>query len=100
MNQRSQAMSDTRLAAALQARKVATRSEFAWRWATNFTGMTILPIVSPIVLPIVLTMRRGWKQAAISFHLELPSGTAWQVPAKEPWWCSGGPVGPGLFRSW
>jgi len=26
--------------------------------------------------------------------------TALQGPAWEPWWRSGGPVGPGLFRSW
>jgi len=96
MIQRSQAMSDTRLAAALQARKVATRSAFTWRWATNFAGTTTLPIVSPIVL----TVRRGWNQAAISFHLKLPSGTALQGPAWEPWWRSGGPGGPGLCRSW
>jgi len=84
MIQRSQAMSDTRLAAALQARKVATRSEFTWRWATNFAGTTTLPIVSPIVL----TVRRGWNQATILFHLELPSGTALQGSAWEPWWHS------------
>jgi len=91
MIQRSQAMSDTRLAAALQARKVATRSEFTWRWATNFTGTIILPIVSPIVL----TVRRAWNLAAISFHLGLPSGTALQVPAWEPWGCSLRPCGVG-----
>jgi len=46
--------------------------------ATNFTKTTILPIVSPIVL----TVRRGWNQVAISFHLELPSGTALQLPVR------------------
>jgi len=45
--------------------------------ATNFTGTTI----SPIVLPIVFPMQPARIQVAISFHLELPSGTAWQVPA-------------------
>jgi len=74
MIQRSQAMSDTRLAAALQVRKVATRWEFTWRSTINFTGTTILPIVFP--------MQRARNRVAVSFHLELPSGTALQGSAE------------------
>jgi len=80
MIQRSQAMSDTRLAAALQARKVVTRSEFTWRSAINFTGTTILPIVFP--------MQRARNRVAVSFHLDLPSGMVLRTLAKASWWRS------------
>jgi len=92
MVQRSQAMSDTRLAAALQARKVATRSEFTWRWATTFTGTIILPVVSPIVL----TVRRGGGPGGNFVSPRTAKRTALQVPAWEPWWCSLRPGGAGI----
>jgi len=115
MTQRSQAMSDTRLAAALQARKVATRSEFTWHWATYFTRAATLPIVSPIVSPIVLpivapivapivspivlTMRRVWPRRKFRFTANCQATRLCKCPPGNLGGTPCGPVGPGVCRS-